>query len=74
MADSRVQTSSVNLLKDNSTEWDFEEILRYKEAKCFSYDGKRVCWTDSLEMLIPFVKHAIEQTGGGLLEADIRSL
>ena len=57
----RVQTSSVNLLKDNSNKW--EEILRCKEAKCFAYDGKRVCWTDSLEILNAFVKHTIEQTG-----------
>ena len=62
MADSRVQTSSVNLLKDNSNEWNFDEILRYKKAKCFAYDGKRVCWTESLKMLNAFVKHAIEQT------------
>ena len=34
----------------------------YKDAKCFAYDGKRVCWTESLKMLNAFVKHAIEQT------------
>ena len=61
MADSRVQTSSVNLLKDNSNEWNFDEILRYKEAKCFAYDGT-LCCTESLKMLNALVKHAIEQT------------
>ena len=41
-------------------------LLRYKYENCFAYDGKRVRWTDSFEMLKIFTKYAIEQLGNWL--------
>ena len=60
MADGCVQISSVN---NNRNEWDFDEILRYKDQECFVYDVKRIRWKDNLEMLKTFNKCAIGQTG-----------
>ena len=40
--------------------------MRYKNENCFVYDGKRVRWTDSFEMLKIFTKHAIEQPSNWL--------
>ncbi|CAB3985512.1 Hypothetical predicted protein, partial [Paramuricea clavata] len=61
MAESCVLNSSDGYCKDDSFNYDFDEILRYKNENCFAYDGKRVRWTDSFEMLKIFTKHAIEQ-------------
>ena len=49
--------------KKDSFDCDLHEILCYKNKNCFAYDGKRVRWTDSFEMLKIFTKYAIEQPG-----------
>ena len=58
--------SSDGYCKNNSFDCDLDEILRYKNEDCFAYDGKRVRWTDSFEMLKIFTKYAIEQPGNWL--------
>ena len=64
MADGCVSTSSViKSSKNYFLECDLDEILRYKDAKCFAYHGNRIKWTDSFEMLKLFIKCAIEQAG-----------
>ena len=35
--------------------WDLTEITRYKEEKCYTYDGEQIKWIDSFEMLKIFV-------------------
>jgi hypothetical protein len=60
MTDGCFQISSVN---NNLNEWDFDEILRYKDQECFVYDGKRIRWKDNLERLKIFTNCAIGQTG-----------
>ena len=64
MAGGCVSTSSViKSSKNYFLEYDLDEILRYKDAKCFAYHGNRIKWTDSFEMLKLFIKCAIEQAG-----------
>ena len=64
MAGGCVSTSSViKSSKNYFLECDLDEILRYKDAKCFAYHGNRIKWTDSFEMLKLFIKCAIEQAG-----------
>ena len=66
MVESCVQNSSDGYCKNDSFNFDLDEILRYKYENCFAYDGKRVRWTDSFEMLKIFTKYAIEQPGNWL--------
>ena len=40
----------------NPLNWDLHEINRYKDEKCFIYDGDRIKWTDSFEMLKLFIR------------------
>ena len=63
MAESHVLAGSVTSPLYKRFNWDLTEITRYKEEKCFIYDGKRIKWTDSFEMLKLFVKCAIGQSG-----------
>ena len=66
MAESHVLAGSVTSPLYKRFNWDLTEITRYKEEKCFIYDGKRIKWTDSFEMLKLFVKCAIGQSGNWL--------
>ena len=66
MAESCVLNSSDGYCKNYSFDYDWDEILCYKNENCFAYDGKRVRWTDSFEMLKIFTKHAIQQPGNWL--------
>ena len=63
MAVSQVLASSVSSPVYNPSNWDLIEMTRYYEGKCFTYDGKRIKWTDSFEILKTFVECAIGQTG-----------
>ena len=36
---------------------------RYKDEKCFAYDGNRIKWTDTYEMLRLFIKCGVCQPG-----------
>ena len=58
--------SSDGYCKNDSFNYDLDEILRYKYENCFANDGKRVRWTDSFEMLKIFTRYAIEQPGNWL--------
>ena len=66
MAESHVLAGSVTSPLYKRFHWDLTEITRYKEEKCFIYDGKRIKWSDSFEMLKLFVKCAIGQSGNWL--------
>ena len=66
MAESQVLAGSVTSSLYKRFNWDLTEITRYKEEKCFTYDGKRIKWIDSFEMLTIFVKCAIGQSGNWL--------
>lgn len=63
MADSEIAMGSENWTKINPYNWDLREILRYKEKQCFSYDGKRIIWSDTLEMLKFFTRCFVSQPG-----------
>jgi predicted transcriptional regulator len=67
MAESCVLNSSDGYCKNDSFDYDLDEILRYKNENCFVYDGKRVRWTDSFEMLKIFTKHAMHRTAQQLV-------
>ena len=41
-------------------------MFRHKEKKCFSYDGKRIKWLDTFEMLKIFTKNVVGQLGNWL--------
>ena len=47
----------------NPFNWDLREINRYKDEKCFAYDGNRIKWTDTYEMLRLFIKCGVSQQG-----------
>ena len=47
----------------NPLNWDLHEIKRYKDEKCFVYDGNRIKWTDSFEMLKLFIRCCVSQPG-----------
>ena len=66
MAESQVLAGSVISPSNKCFNWDLTEITRYKEEKCLIYDGKRIKWIDSFEMLKIFVKCAIGQSGNWL--------
>ena len=51
-----VLASYVTIRLYNPSNWDLIEIIRYNEEKCFIYDGKRIKWTHSFEMLKTFVE------------------
>ena len=63
MADGRVLNSSVSCRQNYPPSWDLHEMIRYKEEKCFSYDGKRIKSLDTLEMLKIFTKNVVGQLG-----------
>ena len=64
MATSCVSTSSAKKSsKKYSLDWDLEEIRRYKDEDCFTYNGNRIKWTDSFEMLRLFIECSIELPG-----------
>ena len=49
--------------KQSLYNWDFGEILRYKEANSFTYVGNRIKWIDTFEKLKIFTKNAIGYEG-----------
>ena len=63
MADSIISSSSGNYTQINPFNWDLREINRYKDEKCFAYDGNRIKWTDTYEMLKLFIKCSVSQLG-----------
>ena len=63
MAESHVLAGSVTSPLYKRFNWDLTEITRYKEEKCFIYDGKRIKWTDSFEMLKLFVGNWLSSGG-----------
>ncbi len=64
MATGCVSTSSAKKSSKNySLDWDLEEIRRYKDEDCFTYNGNRIKWTDSFEMLRLFIECSIELPG-----------
>ena len=63
MAESHVLAGSETRRLYKRFNWNLTEITRYKEEKCFTYDGKRIKWIHSFEMLKIFVKCAIDQSG-----------
>ena len=63
MADGYAHTSSDNCVNNGLFNWNLDEILEYRVRKCFTYDTRRVRWTDSFELLKIFTKSAIEQPG-----------
>ena len=63
MADSIISLSPRNCTQINSFSWDLHEISRYKDEKCFAYDGNRIKWTDTYEMLRLFIKCGVSQLG-----------
>ena len=63
MADSMISLSSRNHTQFNPLNWDLHEINRYKDKKCFAYDGNRIKWTDTYEMLRLFIKCGVSQPG-----------
>ena len=63
MAESHVLAGSETRLLYERFNWNLTEITCYKEEKCFTYNGKRIKWIDSFEMLKIFVKCAIDQSG-----------
>lgn len=63
MADSAVRLNSGNWTNINPYNWDLCEILRYKEKEWFSYDGKRIIWSDTFEMSMFFIKCFVSQPG-----------
>ena len=66
VADGHVLNSSVSCHQNYPPNWDLHEMIRYKEEKCFSYDGKRIKWLDTLEMLKIFTKNVVGQLGNCL--------
>ena len=56
-------SSFVNCSQINPFDWDLVEMTCYKEEKCFIYDGKRIKWVDSFEILKIFIKCVICQSG-----------
>ena len=66
MADGRDLNSSVSCHQNYPHNWNLHEMIRYKDEKCFSYDGKRIKWLDTLEMLKIFTKNVVGQLGNWL--------
>ena len=56
-----ITLSSKNYTQINPLSWDLHEINRYKDEKCFIYDGNRIKWTDSFEMLKLFTRCCVSQ-------------
>ena len=44
----------------------------YKKEKGFSYDGKRIKWPDSYEMLRIFTKNVVGQSGNWQIQEVCR--
>ena len=63
MAHGTFETSSVSWTQINPLNWDIQEILRYKEEECFTYDGKRFKWSETFEMLKIFTNIFVSQPG-----------
>ena len=63
MTDSMITLSSKNYTQINPLNWDLHEINRYKDEKCFIYDGNRIKWRDSFEMLKLFIRCCVSQPG-----------
>ena len=63
MADGRVQDSGVSCRQNCSPNWYLRKMTRYKKEKCFGYDGKRIKWLGTFEMLKIFTKNVVGQLG-----------
>ena len=63
MADIMITLNSKNYTQINPLNWDLHEIKRYKDEKCFVYDGNRIKWTDLFEMLKLFIRCCVSQPG-----------
>ena len=63
MADIMTTLNSKNYTQINPLNWDLHEIKRYKDEKCFVYEGNRIKWTDSFEMLKLFIRCCVSQPG-----------
>ena len=61
MADGRVLNSDVSCRQNCSPNWYLHEMIRYKEEKCFVYNGKRIKWLDTFEMSKFFTKNVVGQ-------------
>ena len=58
-----ITLSSKNYTQINPLNCDLLEINRYKDEKYLTYDGNRIKWADSFEMLKLFISCCVSQPG-----------